>query len=128
MTPKDLSGLTLRRALAEALGGKLWNYDDNRYAESDDDYADAFNNDGWTWQDLYESGEAHEWKPESDATLSEELLDRECRRRKLRWELYQSALGPPDSYYCSIHSASEIVIAEGWGETPSEARARALLR
>lgn len=130
---KDLSGLPLRKALCEALG---WTVQERLGSAGDCRYSVVLAPDGGVWaapvfSDL--AGYPEEcWKfapaYESDATLSEELLDRECRRRKLRWELYQSALGPPDSYYCSIHSASEIVIAEGWGETPSEARARALLR
>ena len=62
---------------------------------------------------------------ESDPKLSEELLENLCRERECGWTLHW--IPEKQIYNCCIEDVSCEDFSEGDGETPSLARARAIL-
>jgi hypothetical protein len=75
----ELSGLELRKALIEALGWKLFNYESGMYATTPEDIADALTNDGYTLEGWSESREAWEFQPESDTAVFWPAFEQWCR-------------------------------------------------
>jgi hypothetical protein len=130
---EELSGIELRKALCEALGYKLYNYDQDRYADSDADYEDAFRNDGWTWENSDFDGEAYAYKPESDPGVFWPEFDKWRRRQPqyCRFEVFAGSInGRPDYAHFIIISAplnAATTRYSGEGETVELAGCRAWL-
>ena len=99
---EPLSGLALRRAVCEALGWQLTNLDNG---------------------EIYPA----EWIPayESDAKLSEALLDEKCREKGWIWHIKSCAIGEFDCWLLDLSTGIEVATASS--KDPSEARMRALL-
>lgn len=55
----------VRRIAEQIMRWDLYNYEEDRYASTDEDYEDAARNDGWTWMgsEDFDIREAHEWDP-----------------------------------------------------------------
>lgn len=103
----QLSGLELRRALAEALG----------YTKITE---------GCVYGTLDGVPSMSIRAYESDATLSEALLDKVCREKGWLWEV-GSGVGDIH-HYCQLKTANESFCIALFGATASEARARAILQ
>jgi hypothetical protein len=122
----ELSGLELRKALITALGWKLFNYESGMYATTPKDIADALTNDGYTLEGWSESREAWEFKPEADPAVSEPELLKFCTKYELLFDLYSTR---DSRVSCALYRPDHNgVHAHVFGATPSEARARAMLK
>jgi hypothetical protein len=69
MTPEEI-----REKLAAFMGWELENYETGEPAKTPEDYADASNNDGWSWSGF--DGEAWQWKPDKNRNHLALVLER----------------------------------------------------
>ena len=122
-SPKPLSGLALRRAVCEAVGWAIVQQLD--YATLLSQMNEIRGKIFGSKSDVLNLEYLVNCMPkyESDATLSEALLDEKCRERELKWEVYMTSQG---TYSCTIHAYGKAGNHE-FGKDPSEARMRALL-
>jgi hypothetical protein len=58
----------------KVMGWKLYNYEEHRDADSEEDYEDAYTTDEYGWDGRGSDKAAYDWSPESDANQAIEVL------------------------------------------------------
>jgi len=60
----------------KVMGWTLERYEDGRPAKTPADYADAANNDGWSWHGQPGDSEAYTWKPSTDIAAAWQVVEK----------------------------------------------------
>lgn len=129
---EELSGIELRKALAVALGYYIAEEDGELYLMKPLQSIGSSHGMKGT-REAIESALWAAFCPafESDPAVSEQTLDAECKKRGWLWEVGNTT--HPErhkAYYCELQNADSHgdVLLLVFGATPSDVRARALLK